>query len=67
MKKWLPVEIGTAVKPWGRVVAVGIVGGERYYWLKHRAPECISMVPAEVVERGAAWARISKDESDSEQ
>lgn len=45
----LPIEIGTVVKPWGTVMAVGIHGGERYYWLSNKYG-VISMMPADVVE-----------------
>lgn len=47
-----PLALGTKVKPWGTVEAVGITGGERYYWLidKHGT---VSMMPACVVEPNA--------------
>lgn len=41
------LEIGTETQ-WGRVVAVGITGGERYYWIVKS--NCVAMVPADVVE-----------------
>lgn len=43
------VPLGTIVKPWGRVAAVGFTGGERYYWLIDEH-ETVSMMPASVVE-----------------
>lgn len=45
-----PIEIGTTVKPWGGVMAVGTFGtAERCYWLvdKHGS---VSIIPADVVE-----------------
>ena len=38
------VAIGTVIKPWGKVIAVGLTGGERYYWLDDNG--VISMMPA---------------------
>ena len=42
--------IGWFVRPWGKITAVGVVGGERYYWLEDRRGS-VSMIPADVVER----------------
>jgi len=48
-----PLKLGTRIKPYGRIVAVGngVSLGERYYWLidKHG---CVSMMPATEIERG---------------
>lgn len=33
---------------WGRIAAVGIIGGERYYWMVKGST--VSMMPAVVVE-----------------
>ena len=43
-----PLNLGTKTK-WGKITAVGITGGERYYWMvdKHG---CVAMMPASVVE-----------------
>lgn len=37
-----------AMTPWGKIAAVGVLSGERYYWMldKHGT---ISMMPATVV------------------
>ena len=44
----MPLALGTETE-WGTIGAVGITGGERYYWMvdKH---EGVSMIPAFVVE-----------------
>jgi hypothetical protein len=44
-----PLQLGTVVKPWGKIYAVGSLGGERYYWLidKH---DTVSMMPAMAIE-----------------
>ena len=41
--------LGETVKPYGRIVAVGCLKGERYYWLvdQHKT---VSMMPAVIVE-----------------
>ena len=44
-----PFKIGDTVKPYGKVVAVGTTGGERYYWLQSKSG-CISMMPASAIE-----------------
>lgn len=45
-RRHLPIDTKT---PWGPIGAVGVVGGERYYWMidKHGV---VSMMPACVVE-----------------
>lgn len=45
-----PLFIGQIVKPWGRVAAVGMIGGERYYWLVDLRTKAVSMMPADTVE-----------------
>lgn len=45
------LDIGSEVKPYGKVAAVGVTGGERYYWLIDRN-DCVSMVPAATIELG---------------
>jgi len=41
------IPLGTIVKPWGKVAAVGWTGGERYYWfIKDNS---VSMIPWTVV------------------
>ena len=42
------VPLGTQIKPYGKVAAVGYVG-ERYYWLR-KGRNCVSMMPADVIE-----------------
>lgn len=41
--------VGAVVPPWGRVVAVGTTGGERYYWLSGKSG-IVSMIPAAMLE-----------------
>ena len=43
-----PLDIGTWVKPWGEIVMVGCLHGERYYWFAWGGG--VSMLPADVVE-----------------
>jgi hypothetical protein len=44
-----PIKLGSTVKPYGTVVGVGMISGERYYWFTdHRG--VVSMMPAIVVE-----------------
>ena len=42
--KW---RIGDWVKPWGKIVAMGRIGGERYYFMIANAnsPSSITMLP----------------------
>jgi hypothetical protein len=44
------IPIGYEVKPWGKVIAVGWLQGERYYWLLDIRG--ISMMTAARVEAG---------------
>lgn len=44
-----PLPIGRRT-PWGRVRAVGLTGGERYYWMVDERG-VVAMMPASVVER----------------
>jgi hypothetical protein len=46
----IPLEAKTR---WGRVVAIGFIGGERYYWMISRWGT-VSMMPAFVVEEEGA-------------
>lgn len=46
------IPIGTIVKPWGKVVAIGFTKGERYYWFVD--DNCVSMIPAFMVEAPVA-------------
>ena len=43
-----PLALGTQTQ-WGKVEAIGILCGERYYWMidKHK---CVSMIPASMVD-----------------
>ena len=51
---------GKRVEPWGLVVGVACLEGERYYWFDSggEPPISISMIPADVVENEEI---ISKD------
>ncbi len=44
------LSLGDTAKPYGKVVAVGMIEGERYYWFvdKHGT---VSMIPAVAVEK----------------
>ena len=42
------LKLGT-MTPWGKVAGVGVIGGERYYWLVDR-DILVSMLPARMVE-----------------
>jgi len=44
-----PIPLGTIVKHWGKVAAVGYISGERYYWLVDKRGS-VSMMPADTVE-----------------
>lgn len=44
-----PLPLGTAVPPYGEIQAVGMLGGERYYWLTTK-DGAVSMIPAVVLE-----------------
>ena len=46
-----PLPIGTQTE-WGVIQAVGITGGERYYWIVDE--NIVSMFPAFIVEQEAA-------------
>ncbi len=41
------LKLGDKTKEFGKVVAIGITGGERYYWFKKG--NIISMIPAFMV------------------
>ena len=42
--------IGEMVQPYGKIAAVGNIGGERYYWMVSYGG-AVSMMPAVVVEQ----------------
>lgn len=44
-----PLPLGTPTV-WGQIVMVGILAGERYYWMRDKSGG-IAMMPADVVER----------------
>lgn len=48
-RRVIPLEIGSTVKPWGEIIAIAFLSGERYYFLqaKHGG---ISMMPWSAVE-----------------
>lgn len=45
----MKVELDKTYPPFGKVAALGVIGGERYCWLidKH---DCVTMIPCEVIE-----------------
>ena len=43
-----PLPLGTETR-WGKIAAVGIIGGERYYWMVVDQ-YLVTMFPADVVE-----------------
>ncbi len=45
-----PLPLGTKTE-WGTIEAVGITGGERYYWMVDKL-KVVSMMPAFMVEDG---------------
>ena len=53
MKKQTEFElrhIGEMVQPYGKIAAVGSIGGERYYWMvSHNG--AVSMMPAVIVDQ----------------
>lgn len=44
------VPLGTKIRPYGTIGAVGSIQGERYYWLTSPDGRCVSMMPADVIE-----------------
>jgi len=44
------LKLGTVVKPYGKVSAVGFISGERYYWFVDKYGS-VAMMPASAVER----------------
>jgi hypothetical protein len=47
-----PLPLGTVVKPWGKIGAILLTAGERYYLL-HKGKD-VAMMPAGEVERVAS-------------
>lgn len=43
-----PLQLGTKTR-WGKIAAVGFIGGERYYWMIDRYGT-VAMMPADAVE-----------------
>jgi hypothetical protein len=43
------IPIGTRIDPWGEIVAIGLTGGERYYWLDDG--DSVAMIPAAIIEQ----------------
>lgn len=39
------IPLGTEIRIYGRVAAVGVIEGERYYWIVDGS-QCVSMMPA---------------------
>ena len=56
-----PLPIGTRTQ-WGPVSAVGITGGERYYWMLSPGG-VVAMMPADVVEPSVRTAPTPTSES----
>ena len=50
-----PLPIGTWTR-WGKIVAYGITGAERYYWMSKDRGD-ISMIPAALVEKDGILER----------
>jgi hypothetical protein len=46
----IPLDIGSTVKPWGKIVSVLFTGGERYYLMQGRNGGAISLMPWSTVE-----------------
>ena len=44
-----PLPIGTIVKPYGTIEAIGLLGCERYYWMVDKRGD-VAMMPASVIE-----------------
>jgi hypothetical protein len=42
------LQLGTVVKPYGKVIAIAFIGGERYYFM--RDGSSIAMMPADFIE-----------------
>lgn len=47
-----PLMLGTEVKPYGKIGAIGSIQGERYYWFENDDGS-VAMMPATIVEKGA--------------
>jgi len=45
-----PLQLGTLIKPYGKIAAVGMLKGERYYWLCDTWG-VVSMMPASLIEK----------------
>jgi hypothetical protein len=43
------IDLGVIVRPWGKVAAVGILNGERYYWFTDEGGN-VSMIDADTAE-----------------
>lgn len=43
------IPLDVVIEPWGRIAAIGVTGGERYYWFVDK-DGCVSMIPAFMVE-----------------
>jgi hypothetical protein len=50
--KTKPLPLGAVIKPYGKIAAVGLTGGERYYWLIGKHGDVV-MMPADVIEKEA--------------
>jgi hypothetical protein len=44
--------LGAVIKPYGKIAAVGLTGGERYYWMIGKHGDVV-MMPADVIEKEA--------------
>ena len=54
-----PIALGTKTQ-WGAVEAVGVIGGERFYWMVD-SHQGVSMIPASVLEGTAAQLNYEED------
>lgn len=48
-----PLALGSTVKPWGKIVAISLTGGERYYFMQ-AASGVVSLMPWSAVEPAVA-------------
>jgi len=54
----MPLPLGSKTK-WGTIEAVGLTGGERYYWMIDKF-KFVSMIPAFMVEEDAKSAQAKE-------
>lgn len=59
-ERQFPLAIGTEVKPYGRIGAVGIRDGERYYVLVDKHGD-VALMPGSILERHADSASAERN------